>query len=138
MRRLLHISSAWFCLPLLGMMLFASCQESLEERAEREAREYTEKNCPTPPENGVITDSLVFNKSNKTQFYYLTFTGEIDEPEMIAGHEDELRQQLLEQIRYNPTLRPYKEAGFSFAYVCRSQKTGKTVLNYKFTPKDYK
>lgn len=123
---------------LFGALLFSSCWESLEDRAERESREYTLKFCPTPPENGVISDSLVFDKKTKTQYYYITFTGDIDNAEAIAMHMDKLKQGLCEQVRSNPRNQAYKDAGFNFAYVCRSQKTGKVILNFTVTPQLYK
>lgn len=124
------------CLSFVGMTMFSSCQESLEDRAERESKEYTMKFCPTPPENDVITDSLVFDKKTKTQYYYLTFTGPIDDEEMISKNKSKLREGLLEQTRSNPQTKIYREAGFAWAYVCRSQKTGKVILDLKFSAKD--
>ena len=55
-----------FCALMVMSAPLTSCQESLEERAEREAREYTEKHCPTPPQNDVITDSIVFDRAGVT------------------------------------------------------------------------
>lgn len=120
---------------MLGMA--TACQESLEDRAEREAREYTLKYCPTQPENDVITDSLVFDKKTKTQYYYLTFVGNLDNAEMMSLYKDKLYEGLLEQTRANPQLKPYQEAGFNLSYICRSKSTGKTLLNLTFTKDDY-
>lgn len=126
----------------LALMLscgMASCQESLEERAEREAREYTEKFCPTPPQNDVITDSVVFDRQTRTWTQYLTFTGIIDDADGINRHKDEIQTSLLNSIRQNTEMKRYKEDGFNFAYICRSKKNPQTVLlNLKYTPKDYK
>ena len=116
----------------------SSCYESLEERAQREAREYTEKYCPTPPDHSVITDSLVFDPATRTQKYYLTFTGLIDDAEALAEHAPEIKTELLESIRGNTSMKPYKEAGFNFEYVCRSQKNPSQVLiHVVYRPKDY-
>ena len=41
--------------------LLASCTESLEDKAAREAKEYTEKYCPTPYVNDSRTDSATFD-----------------------------------------------------------------------------
>lgn len=131
-------SSLFASLVLLASMTMMSCQESLEDRAEREAREYTLRNCPTPPENNVITDSLVFDKATKTQYYYLTFVGELDNETLMEEFKDKLDKGLLEQTRSNPQLKIFQEAGFTFAYVCRSKATGKVILNLKYTPEDYR
>lgn len=127
--------------PVLTTLLFAlslsSCHESLEKRAEREAREFTEKNCPTPPQNDAITDSLVFDVVTRTHKTYLTFTGQIDNPEAIKEHEEDIRKELLNTIRQNTSMKAYKDAGFNFEYICRSEKEGKIVLHLKYSEKDY-
>ena len=50
-------------------MLAVSCQESLEDRAAREAQEFTRKNCPMKLGNGITTDSMVFDKVTLTLHY---------------------------------------------------------------------
>ncbi len=62
-------------------LLASSCQKSIEDRAEQEAREYTEKLCPTPIQNYTRTDSLTFDRESKTfrrpaQGYRLLHTAE--------------------------------------------------------------
>ena len=37
----------------IGCFLLASCQESLEDKAAKECKEYTQKHCPTP----VVSDT---------------------------------------------------------------------------------
>lgn len=126
------------CLVLMSSSL-TGCQESLEERAEREAKEYTLKHCPTPPQNDVITDSVVFDKKTRTWTQHLTFTGIIDNEEGIREHSDEINKSLLESIRQNTEMKRYKEAGFTFAYICRSKKNpGTILLSLKYSPKDYR
>lgn len=115
-----------------------SCQESIEERAMRDAKEFTKKFCPTPPENDVITDSIVFDRASRTQIYYMTFTGAIDDSKSIDDNKVKLRELLLETILSNTSLKAYKEAGFNFRYVCRSQKeNGRILLDIEYTEKDY-
>lgn len=128
-------------LPLLFCIsvLTACHQETLAERAQREAEEYTEKMCPTPPQNGVITDSLVFDIKTNTEIYYVTFTGDLDNAEIINKVSDDLRKGMLDIIRNNPSMQAYKEAGFRFSYVCRSEKErGRILIKMDFGPKDYK
>lgn len=38
---------AWSVFALVGGLMMQSCHESLEERAARECKEYTERNCPS-------------------------------------------------------------------------------------------
>ena len=56
----------FFALPLV---LF-SCQESLEQRAAREAREMTETKCPMPLGDNMFLDSVVFDIPTLTQSQY--------------------------------------------------------------------
>lgn len=130
----------FFVVPLaMCLMTLVSCRESLEDRAYREAKEYTEKYCPTPPQNSVITDSMVFDKATKTQIYYLRFTGLLDSVPAMNEHRKELEEGMLGTIRQNPGMQVYKDANFSFEYVCRSFKDPKTILlKMHFGPKDYK
>lgn len=120
------------------MMTAVSCQESLEDRAAREDKEYTEKFCPTPPENNVITDSLVFDKKTRTQYYYITFVGDNDNEELINKFKPQLREGLRDQLLNNPQTQAYRDAGFNFAYICRSQSTGRILLDLKYTKEDFR
>lgn len=123
---------------IAALSILTACQESIEERAERESRQYTEKFCPTPPQNDVITDSLVFDRATRTQKYYVTFTGVIDDADAISEHADDIRVQLLESIRNNTSMKAYKEASFNFEYICRSLKQpGHVHLHLVYKPKDY-
>ena len=55
---------------LMMTALLASCQETLEERAEREAHDYTEKHCPAPIAYQVTMDSMTFDKASHTFAYH--------------------------------------------------------------------
>ena len=57
------------------MMLLTACQESLEDRCAREAKEYTRKNCPAKMDNNSILDSLTFERETHTLHYYYRLTG---------------------------------------------------------------
>ena len=123
---------------LLAAFLFGACHESLQDRAEREAKEYTRKNCPTPVNNFQRTDSISFDRSTNTYHYYCSFTGKLDDKAVIEKIRGELHDGLRKGIRESTSLKAYKEAGFSFTYTCRSAKDPRKVL-YKetFTARDY-
>lgn len=117
----------------------ASCHESLENRAAREAKEYTEKFCPTPVENFTRTDSIVFDKTTKTYHYYCTLTDKMDNPAIINKNWKKLNHDLAKSISESTNIKAYKDAGFNFSYTCHSQKDPKRVLfEATYTPKDYK
>ena len=110
MRKILYtlITVVVFCV--------SSCQESLEDRAEREAREYTKQFCPTPITNYTRTDSVVFYKLTKNK---------------KAIHEG-----IYKMLNENPELKGYKEAGFKFVYIVHSAKEPTRILyqdSFSFT-----
>ena len=128
-----------FTLSVIAALALTACHENIEDKAEREAREYTERYCPTPVNNCVRTDSVVFDKSTRVYSYYCTFTDKMDDKVLVDQHRKDLHSQLTQSIRESTSLKAYKEAGFVFAYVCRSQQHPSVVLyTDKFGPKDYR
>ena len=122
----------------VGALLLASCHESIEERARREAADYTRRNCPTPYINDTRTDSIVFDDATHTYTYYCSVRGMIDDAAFVNEHKGEMTSQLAANLRQDTNMRVYKEAGFNFAYVVTSTKDkGKVLYLVKFTPKDY-
>ena len=69
-----------YCIFALLCIVLASCQESLEDRCERDAREYTRKNCPAAIDETTIVDSLTFDRATHTIHYYYRLTGVADPP----------------------------------------------------------
>lgn len=128
------------CVFIMGaIVVLASCHESLEDRAAREASEYTRKYCPTPVVNNTRTDSVVFNKQSKTYTYYCSFTDKFDNAKVIQDNKKNITDGLLKAIKDNPGIKIYKEAGFNFQYVVHSAQTPNTVLyQHNFTTKEYK
>lgn len=123
---------------LMPLVILAACHESIEERAEREAREYTRKYCPTPVSNYVRTDSAVFDKSTKTYYYYCSVVDEMDNADIMKRKYNVLKSGLLKSIKENTDFHVYKKAGFSFAYVLHSGKNPSAVLfKAVYSPSDY-
>ncbi len=123
-----------FMIPLAAFALIA-CHESLEDRAERECKEQTEKYCPVPVAEYVISDSMAFERATKTFHYYYSLRGVAD---TTALPEKEARQEMLEALRSSTQLKAYKEAGFNFQYTYFSTKhPGQKIIDITFTPKDY-
>lgn len=105
-----------------------SCQESLEDRAERQAKEYTHKYCPTPARNFIRTDSLVFDRNRKVYLYYISFTDKLDDQDIVDQNEDKLRNLLQQSVRESASLKTFVEAGYRFDYVCHSDSDPDLVL----------
>ena len=108
---------------LLGAVLFTACHESLEKRAQREAKEYTAKYCPSPVIN---------------YHYYCSFVDKMDDAAIIDKNRQLIDDMLLKSIIESTELKPFKEAGFTFAYTCHSDKNPQKVLfETKYTKKRY-
>ena len=125
---------------MMAMILgtgFTACHENLEERTERECKEYTEKYCPAPVDMNVISDSMTFDRESKTIQYYYSLRGDADT--LLTGDaEKDIHKALLSDVMNAPTLMRYKEANYNFRYIYYSSKNkGKKLYDYLFTPKDY-
>ena len=106
----------------------SSCQESLADKAARQAKEYTERYCPTPVVNYSRTDSIVFDKKRNVYIYYLSFCDLLDDPKIIEENRDRITDMLTQSVRESTGLKNFVEAGFKFEYVCHSAKEPKKVL----------
>ena len=116
-------------------LLFASCQESLEERAAREARDFTRKNWPRKLAEAVTTDSMVFESSTLTLHYYMSVRGQADTTAIL---KDQLRKDMVESLKGNTGLKNYKEAGYNFKYTYSSTKhKGMVLFETTIAKKDY-
>ena len=122
---------------LTAVMLTVGCQEKLEDRAERECREQTEKNCPTPVENFASMDSMTFERGSHTISYCYTVSGAIDNAAAING--EQVRAALLQEVRNSPQLKAYKDVGYGLRYVYYSNKEkGTQLFEATFREKDYR
>ena len=115
-----------FC--AIAALMLMGCQKSLEDRAEQEARDYTRKFCPTPVHNHTRTDSLVFDRQSLTFIYYCTLTDFMDDAKLIEENRQMLTDGLRQSIQESTGLKVYKDAGYSFRYVLRSEKSPDTIL----------
>ena len=120
---------------LMMTALLASCQETLEERAARESRDYNEKHCPAPVAYQVTMDSMTFDKVSHTFGYYYSLSGTLDDSAYIKQNNP--RDMLLQQVKNSTNLKMYKDAGYGFRYVYMSTKNKTTLFDVTFKQKDY-
>lgn len=133
----------------------ASCKhESLDDRCAREAREYTQKQCPQESVKGITLDSMAFHLtgtgdkgSDRTFAYYYTFSDPQDSllrkmmaeyPDTARQRMDQFRGELLNALSTNVSMKMYKDKGFNFEYTYFSKRTKGILLHFKFTRADYK
>ena len=120
---------------LTALLTLSACQESMEERAERDAREATVKRCPMRlnDEGTLILERINFDKSTRTwkQDFLLDAA-----PETLE--QLDMRDILLQDLKNQPSYKPYMESQFIFQYIYCDMKNPKdTLINIKLTPKDY-
>ena len=117
-------------------LLFAACQESLEDRCAREAKEYTAKNCPAKMGENIILDSLTFEKGTHTLHYYYRLTDLADKEGILDSVE--ATKTLKDGLKNTTAMKTYKDNGYNFTYTYHSSKDPKKVLfEATFTKKDY-
>lgn len=92
-------------LSVIIIAALASCHESIEERASREAREYTERFCPTPVVNYTRTDSVTFDMQSRTYTYYCSVTDVMDNKDIISQNKNNIKNGLLESIIGNTQIK---------------------------------
>ncbi len=124
-------------LALIGVLFLTACQETLEERCAREAKEYTSKNCPALIAKGVTVDSMTFDVATHTLIYSYTLEGVIDDSAVIRKNNP--REQMLQQLKNATAMKPYKDAGYQFRYIYYSSKNkGEKLFEATFQEKDYR
>jgi len=122
---------------IVGAMLLTSCQESLEDRCAREAKEFTEKNCPRAVDKEIVLDSMTFEKATHTISYLYTLNGTLDDPQRIDSTH--FRELLLMEVKNSTNLKLYKDEGYAFRYAYYSQKNNGTKLfEATFRESDYR
>lgn len=122
---------------LAAAALFAACQESLEERAAREAREKTETQCPMPVGENIMLDSVTFDIPAHIQTQYFCVFGSLDDESLFA--QTDTRSLLLGELKNTPGYRQLMERGVSFRYVYYSRnRPDHVLLDLTLTSEDYK
>ena len=124
------------CMIASFALFLTACQESLEDRCAREAKEYTRKHCPSKIEKNINIDSLTFERETHTLHYYYTLTGNADR----EGVMEEINglDILKENLKNSTAMKVYKENHYNFTYTYHSEKDPKKVLlEVTLTDKDY-
>ena len=98
-----------FCAAIAATLLLTSCHDSLEDRAEKEAKKYTERYCPTPVRDNQRTDSLTFDRKTHTYNYYYTLVGPADNPDAINQNKAKLTKMLVQGVKNDTRMQTYKE-----------------------------
>ncbi len=120
-------------------MLLLSCNfENFDQRCAREAREFTEKQCPRRADQYTVMDSLTYDMSSRTFHYYYTLEGLLDNDSVMTQkvYED-FKDVLYKNVCNSVELKSYKEKDINFSYCYYSKSSGTVRLQVLFTPEDY-
>ena len=124
---------------ILVAAMTCACQESLEKRAERESKEYTQRNCPATLNKYTRLDSLSFDIQTKTFTQHLTLLIDSLTPDSVAKMKHQLQEVLVQAIRNDTSQKRFKDAGFAYRFVARSKEDKNVVLyDNTITKEDYK
>jgi len=132
-----------FSFQVLVVSLVASCgliscnRATLEDRAEEQAKDFTERYCPTPVQGFQRTDSVTFDRATLTFNYYYLLTGDADNNQIISKMRPKFHTALVDDLKGNTANKAFKDAGYSFHYVYRSEKTKETLYEETLSKKDY-
>ncbi|UKK63891.1 hypothetical protein L6473_08620 [Prevotella communis] len=123
-----------------ALLLLTSCQESLEEKAAREAREVTVSKCPMPIGDNMYLDSIVFDIPTLTQTQYFRFTGNSDNDSTVENivSNNDLKGTLVKELKNTPSYKALMNKGISFRYIYGSTaEPEKTYIDITVTKEDY-
>lgn len=121
---------------LIASAALFSCAESLEDRAYRETKEFTKKNCPAPITRELALDSIAFNKNSLTltSYYSISPKAEIEEID-----RERTSNALLTELKNSTNYIIYKKASYNFRYIYyKCGQEDKHLLDVTFREKDYK
>ena len=131
-----------YILLSVALLAFSSCQEKLQDRFEREAREYTATYCPQHLDEVTVLDSMVFepdggdgDAGDLRMYYSVTLTSE--QRDALMNCLEELGDQNLKVVRNSVMFTKFKEVGTSFTYIYHDVATGDKLAEYHFEKKDY-
>lgn len=129
------------CLLLLPVVLsLASCRsENFDERSAREAREYTQKQCPRRLDHATVLDSMVYDIPSRTLHYCYTLEHELDNDSVLTPEIRSLfREQLLKALNGSIDLKHHKEYGVAFEYRYYSRKNKRLLMQERFEAEEYR
>lgn len=133
----LNMMKKLLLLLVCGIAMVA-CHENLEQRAARQAKEFTQKNCPSAIKDNVRTDSMTYDEATRTLIYSYTLFNELDDSANIKAQEQKLVEGLQKRLIQDISTKTYKDAGFNFRYVYHSnEKPQLILLDTTFTPEEY-
>ncbi|MBP1531560.1 MAG: hypothetical protein ILA39_05480 [Bacteroidaceae bacterium] len=125
-----------FLLMATATLLLTGCKkQTFDERVQTEVENFNLKEAPKQLDPYTSFDSMRYDADIHTVHYYYTVSGDADGDLFPA---EELKQQLVSNVRNSLQLKAHKEHGLSFHYVYQSQSSGLSLIDCTVKPEDYK
>lgn len=118
----------YFGFMLLAPIMLTSCHKSLEDKAYEEAKQMTQKQCPTPFTNNVRLDSVTFDKKTRVFTYYCSMNGILDDAKVISRNKKIIMDAYEKNVLFNPSTKVYRQEHIHFKYIFRSYKNSNNTL----------
>ncbi|MBQ0050017.1 MAG: hypothetical protein KBT12_07275 [Bacteroidales bacterium] len=125
-------------LVLLAAGLTSCGRKSFEEQVAIQLQEFTEKQCPQKLDDFTTLDSMSFDQPNNTINYYYTFSGQLDNPDVLTnGVLEDFKEDMILKLHDDLKLKEEKQHGITFAYHYLSRSTRKPLVEFVFTKEEY-
>lgn len=125
-----------FLLLAVATLLLTGCKkQTFDERVQAEVEHFNLKEAPKRIDAATTFDSMQYDASQLRLSYF--YTVETDIPIDLFPRED-IKQELLRNLRQSLQLKTHKEHGLLFHYRYILQPSGETIVDCTFTPEDYK
>ncbi len=122
-------------------ILLATCschKQSFEERVTENIADLNKK-LPIRLDSLSTMDSMVFRPDTYTLQTFYTIEGMADNDSVLTEEfRNTLGDNLLSSLKSNIQYRTYKEKSFLFEYLYHSKSSGRLLMDFLFTPDDYR
>ena len=130
-------------LALTVLVAVSACnQESQLQRLERETRDFTKNNCPSPVSQVQMLDSIVFYDNGTNDYiYYYSVTPEYSEYYLDLAKDtaeiSALKNKILYGIKNALDMKKIMEMQLNIIHVYTNAETKEIIQTFRFTPQDY-
>ncbi len=124
---------------LFILLALCSCRkQTFEERVAENLADINRK-LPIRLDSLSTMDSIMFRPDTYTLQTCYTLEGRADNDSLLNEEfRNTLSEKLLGSLKGNIQYRKYKERAFVFEYLYYSHSTGRLLMNFTFTPDDYR
>jgi hypothetical protein len=125
-----------FLLMATAALVLTGCKkQTFDERVQAEVDHFNEKEAPKRLDSITTFDSMQYDSKQLLLSYFYTL--KTDLPMDLFPKED-VKQELLRNLRQSLQLKTHKEHGLLFRYKYILSPSGETLIDCTFTPEDYK